>query len=135
MAVWGGLENGLPTPEMSPEELAPLKQDQIQWPTWGQYIETKGGAGDAIDLPEARRLLELYEAWRGAATTEERSAIWREMLAIHADQVFTIGLISGVPQPVVVNARLRNVPEKGIYNWDPGAHFGVYRPDTFWFDD
>jgi len=24
------------------------------------------------------------------------------------------------------------VPEKGIYNWDPGAFFGVYRPDTFW---
>jgi peptide/nickel transport system substrate-binding protein len=26
-----------------------------------------------------------------------------------------------------------NVPEKGFYNWDPGAFFGVYRPDTFWF--
>jgi peptide/nickel transport system substrate-binding protein len=25
------------------------------------------------------------------------------------------------------------VPQTGIYNWDPGAFFGVYRPDTFWF--
>jgi len=24
------------------------------------------------------------------------------------------------------------VPEKGFWNWDPGAHFGIYRPDTFW---
>ena len=23
---------------------------------------------------------------------------------------------------------------EGIYNWDPGAYFGIYRPDTFWFD-
>jgi len=35
---------------------------------------------------------------------------------------------------LVVSNRLRNVPEQAIYNWEPGAHFGVYRPDTFWFD-
>ena len=53
---------------------------------------------------------------------------------IHADQVFTIGIVDGVPQPVVVSDKLQNVPDKGIYNWDPGAYFGIYRPDTFWFD-
>jgi hypothetical protein len=39
-----------------------------------------------------------------------------------------IGVVSGVAQPVVVRNTLRNVPEKGIYNWDPGAFFGMYRP-------
>jgi len=33
---------------------------------------------------------------------------------------------------VVVDNRLRNVPEKGVYNWNPGAHFGIYHPDGFW---
>ena len=56
------------------------------------------------------------------------------MLAIHADQVFSIGIVSGVMQPIVVRDGLRNVPKEGIYNWDPGAHFGIYRPDTFWFE-
>ena len=37
-------------------------------------------------------------------------------------------------QPVVVSGVLRNVPAEGLYNWDPGAYFGMYRPDTFWFD-
>ena len=32
------------------------------------------------------------------------------------------------------NGKLRNVPEKGLYNWEPGAFFGIYRPDTFWFE-
>ncbi len=64
---------------------------------------------------------------------EKRAKIWRRMLDIHADQVFTIGVVAAVPQPVVVNKTLRNVPKKGIYNWSPGAHFGIYRPDTFWF--
>ena len=81
------------------------------------------------------RLKELYEAWLGAADAAERAQIWHEMLRIWADEVFSIGLVAGVLQPVVVNARLRNVPEEGMYNWDPGAHFGMYKPEGFWFDD
>ena len=27
---------------------------------------------------------------------------------------------------------LVNVPEKGVYHFDPGAYFGIYKPDTFW---
>jgi peptide/nickel transport system substrate-binding protein len=49
--------------------------------------------------------------------------------------MFTIGILAGVPQPVVVDNNLRNVPEKGVYNWDPGGHFGIYRPDGFWLAD
>ncbi len=40
--------------------------------------------------------------------------------------------MSGVEQLVVVNDRLQNVPEHGIYNFDPGSYFGIYKPDTFW---
>jgi peptide/nickel transport system substrate-binding protein len=56
------------------------------------------------------------------------------MLRIWADEVFSVGTVAGVLQPVVVSAKLRNVPEEGIYNWDPGAYFGIYKPDGFWFD-
>jgi peptide/nickel transport system substrate-binding protein len=35
---------------------------------------------------------------------------------------------------VVVSAKLRNIPSDGVYNWDPGAHFSIYKPDGFWFD-
>ena len=41
-------------------------------------------------------------------------------------------ILGAVPQPIVVNSDLRNVPENGVFNWNPGAHFGVYMPDTFW---
>lgn len=133
VSVWSGLENGLATADLSPAELAPTSQQQLQWPKWGQYLETRGAAGEPPDMTEASRLLELNQAWRQASTTPARAAIWREMLSIHADQVYSIGLISAVPQPVVINDALRNVPEVGVYNWDPGAQFGIYRPDTFWF--
>ena len=55
------------------------------------------------------------------------------MLEIHAEQQYTIGVITGVPQPVVARETLMNVPAQGFYNWDPGAFFGMYHPDTFWF--
>jgi peptide/nickel transport system substrate-binding protein len=56
------------------------------------------------------------------------------MLQIRADEVFSIGTVAGVLQPVVVSEKLHNVPEEGFYNWDPGAFFGIYKPDTFWLD-
>lgn len=132
MAVWTGLENGVPSASFEPRELAVTSQHQYQWPQWGQYYETKGRSGEPVDLPAAQRLDALHDAWLNSSSLDERRAIWHEMLEIHADQVFTIGIVSGVMQPVVVRDALRNVPKEGIYNWDPGAHFGIYRPDTFW---
>lgn len=133
MSVWTGFENGIPTADMSPEMLAPTSQQQLQWPKFGQYFETGGSVGVAPDIPEAIELTRLYLRWREAASREEREQIWHRMLAIHAEQQFTIGVVCAVPQPVIARVSLRNVPEKGVYNWDPGAFFGMYRPDTFWF--
>ena len=133
MAMWGGLDNGMPNAGMSPEELAPTGQTQLQWPKWGQHHESSGQAGEPPDLPAAAELLALYRAWSRATGAAERAEIWHAMLAIHSREVFSIGLVSGVPQPVVVGNRLQNVPHRATYGWLPTAYFGVYRPDTFWF--
>ena len=133
MSVWSGLENGIPSAEMSPSELAPTIQHQLQWPQWGQFFETSGKAGRKPDMELPRRLVELNQAWCRAASSKTREDIWHRMLKTFTDQAYTIGVVSGVLQPVVVNSRLRNVPVEGMYNWDPGAYFGLYRPETFWF--
>ena len=58
--------------------------DQPQWPKWGQYYETKGAAGEPPDLPEAKRLLELFEQWQDA-TYDRGSArdLGRDARALH----------------------------------------------------
>jgi peptide/nickel transport system substrate-binding protein len=135
ISVWYGLENALAAPSTPPNELAPTSQQQLCWPKWGQYTETSGSAGEAIDDVAAAQLLNLYLSWTWTTSLGEKADIWHRMLDIRADNVFTIGTVRSVPQPVVVSDRLRNVPANGIYNWEPGAFFGVYRPDTFWFEE
>lgn len=134
MSLWSGLDTGRPEPDMPPDELAPMAQDNLQWPAWGQYYQTNGTSGEPPDIPQAQELLSLALAWR-SATAQQQRRIWEQMLELHAEQTFTIGIVSGVRQPVVVSNRLRNVPEEAHYGWNPGAQFGIYRPDQFWFDD
>lgn len=135
MAVWFGVDNGIVSADMSPGEFAPTQQVQYQWPKWGQYFETGGQAGEEIDMPAAQELFDLFRRWQVARNTEERAEIWQRILDIHADQMFTIGIVCCTKQPVAVTDRLRNVPREGVYAWNPGAFFGVYLPDRFYFAD
>ncbi len=135
MSIWKGLENGVPTPLMSPYELAPTSQVQLGWAKWGLHFESDGRAGEQVDDAAAGELLRLYQDWLKTTDHARRAEIWSRMLEIHADQVFNIGIVRAIPQPVVVNTRLRNVPQQAVYAWQPGSHFGVYNPDTFWFED
>jgi peptide/nickel transport system substrate-binding protein len=134
MVAWYGWNNGIPTREAAPFELAPVDQANYSWPRWGQYHQTKGSAGEEVDLPEAERLERLYNQWTLAGSDERKGEIWREMLAIHADQVFVIGTVSRAPIPLAADAALRNVPHDGLYTWDPGAHLGIHRMDEFFFE-
>lgn len=133
ISIWSGIENGLASANSSPAEFAPTTQQLLQWPKWGQHFETGGKAGQIPNDPFAMELLKLYRDWRAEPIFAKRKDIWEKVLDIHTEQVYSIGLIAGVLQPVVVSNNLKNVPIKGIYNWNPGAHFGIYSPDTFWF--
>ncbi len=134
MSAWAGMDNALVTSDMEPDALAPTSSAQFQWPRWGQFIESSGREGERPALAEVNKLVRLYEEWRVSSTRDQRRAIWHEMLAINADQLFTIGVINSTLQPIVVSRDLRNVPEVGLYSFEPGAFIGRYMPDTFWFD-
>jgi peptide/nickel transport system substrate-binding protein len=135
MGVWTGLDNGIATADMSPEELAPVTETQLQWPIWGQYYETGGEKGEAPALKEAKELVDLLRQWRRSATLEERRGVWHRMLALYTDQVFSIGTVNGALQPIVASTKLRNVPGQAFYSFDPTSYFGVYMPDTFWYEE
>ena len=135
MSVWAGVNNGAPTAANSPEEFVPSDPYQLQWPAWGSYVATRGQSGETADMPEAERLTQLYKDWLTAEDFAAKRGIWDEILDIHADQVFAIGIVTATLEPVVVSNRLRNVPEKAVSAFDPYAYFGVYEMDAFWLTD
>ena len=135
MSIWSGVSNGIPTALMSPSEFSPSNRLQLQWPRWGHFVQSGGKTGEMPELKSARRLVALNEEWTNATSASEKSRIWHEVLQIHADNVFVIGLVNGAMQPVVISNKLRNVPAEGVYNWHPGAYFGIYKPATFWLSE
>ncbi|WP_386173021.1 ABC transporter substrate-binding protein [Sulfitobacter sp. R86518] len=134
-SVWFGWDNGLPGPSTSPSYLAPTNQEFFAWPMWGQYYQTVGQAGSPPDMQPAKRLMLLANDWNHTDDPQVREDIWKRMLAIHAEQQFAIGVLAEAPQPVVASNDLMNVPEHGIWAFDPGAHFGIHRIDEFYFQD
>ncbi len=134
MSVWAGLDNGLAVGTMPPSELAPTSSDQLHWPLWGAYYLSGQTQGKPPDLPEAQALMDLFKRWRKSTSDAEKQEIWHAMLAIHADQVFSIGTVNGAPQPILRARDLRNVPESALFGYAPTSMLGVYNPDTFWRD-
>jgi len=134
MSVWAGVDNGAPTADFSPQEFVPSDPYQLQWPMWGTYVSSQGTAGQKIEDPAAEKLVDLYKQWLVSQDSATREKIWTEILDIHADQVFSIGIVTATLVPVVVSNKLHNVPAEGISSFDPYGYFGVYEMDAFWMD-
>jgi peptide/nickel transport system substrate-binding protein len=132
MSMWSGIDNGVPTANMNPGQLAPTADDQLQWPLWGAHFVSDGKMGAAPDLPEAEQLLALLMRWRQSPGLAERTEAWLAMLSLYTDQVFSIGIVNATLQPVLSSTRMRNIPEQALWGFDPTCYFGVYMPDTFW---
>ena len=104
----------------------------LQWSRWGMFVESKGKQGEKCDLASACKLLDYVKEWETGATVEDRRKAWDKILTSNADEVFSIGTVNGVRQPIVVGPKIRNVPKEAYYAWDPGGYIGLYQPDTFW---
>jgi peptide/nickel transport system substrate-binding protein len=134
MVAGQGLDNAIPTAIMPPTELAPMRQDNYAWSKWGQHVETKGKHGEAVDIPAAKRLLELYNTWMTTGDRPTQRALWAEMLQNHAENQWTIGTVAGALQPIVVRKGLEGLPKRALYSFEPTAMIGVYRVDEMFWD-
>lgn len=132
MSAYAGATTAVPTVDTSPKEFAPTMQGGLQWPKWGLFMESKGKQGEKCDMPEAQQLLDLLNEWETTTDESVRRKAWDKILEINADQVFSIGTVNGIMQPIVVGPKVKNVPREGYFAWDPGGYIGLYKPDTFW---
>jgi peptide/nickel transport system substrate-binding protein len=132
MTAAAGIVTAVPTANTSPKEFAPTMQGGQQWPKWGLYVESKTKQGEKCDMPDACKLNDYVHEWETAKDEAGRRAAWDKILQANADEVFSIGTVNGIRQPVVVGPKVKNVPKEGYWAWDPGGYIGLYQPDTFW---
>ncbi len=132
MTAFAGAVTAVPTVNTSPKEFAPTMLGGLQWSRWGMFVESKGRQGEKCDMESACKLLDYVKEWETGATPADRRKAWEKILETNADQVFSIGTVNGIRQPIVVGPKVRNVPKEGYYAWDPGGYIGLYQPDTFW---
>ena len=135
MVAAQGLDLAVPTAIMPPTELSPAQPDHYSWPRWSMNVESRGRSGEACDVPEVQRLIDLDRQWRETDDAGRQAAIWREMLMNHARNTWVIGTVAGALQPVVTADRLVNLPAKALYSWEPTAMIGVQRLDEVFWDE
>jgi peptide/nickel transport system substrate-binding protein len=124
MTAYAGNRNRGAHPNTTPRRFAPTTRGGLHWPKWGMYIESQGSRARSATCSPPAGFWTILEEWQNATDEAERRKAWDQILAANADEVFTIGTVNGIRQPIVVGPEGAHVPKEGYYAWDPGGYIG-----------
>ena len=120
--AWSGNGN---FPTLAPEAYVPIENCSFargfaRWYAAGGLYGPIPAAltGNCIEPPldhPLRQAMELYDRFRAAPTPTQQQTIFKEILKIAADNVWTINIASPQPSLIVVKNDFRNVPRKAIH--------------------
>ncbi len=97
--------------------LVPIRSGVSWAPLWGTWLDTKGEAGE--EPPEnIKQLHKWYITMLTEPSEEKRIELAQNILESQAENLWEIGTVGKTPYPIVVNDKLRNVPEEGFWSWD-----------------
>ncbi|NLK08514.1 MAG: ABC transporter substrate-binding protein, partial [Firmicutes bacterium] len=82
----------------------------VHWQTW---YNTQGEDGEEPPA-HVKEYFDLLDKWYGAATDEEYEKYAKEVWSFHAENLFLIGTVARPRVPVIVSAKLDNVPERDL---------------------
>ena len=101
-------------------------------PRFGQWYDREpNGLEPPADHP-LRQVWALWEQAKSAPTRAAADALLQQMITIHKDNVWVIGLVSPLPAPVIVRNNFRNVPTFGMA-LDEVRGTGIAQPAQFFF--
>lgn len=131
--VWAG-ENGTGLlPILAADEYVP--EAAFGWYAWGDANVHGQEPANPIVTPPAdiQRMIELTSLIPKAASADDQVAYMEELLQLHSDGLWVIGLAMPEGDYRVVNNALRNVPNPVIGGWlYPGP--GPMNFESFYFD-
>ncbi|MEC5399951.1 ABC transporter substrate-binding protein [Uliginosibacterium sp. H1] len=111
-ALAGGLD-----PTQNPRGfLAVHPQESRQSLLWVRWYESKGKTGEEPPASMKKRL-DLYDQWKDAATDSEADSLFRQILAISADELEVLGTVAPPGITGVRSNKLINVYDRMPWSW------------------
>ena len=116
---------------LSPDWYVPTLARTFWAPLYGLWYESQGKAGEEPPAPY-RTLQKLFDQAVITVDPKERGELGREIMRLHDENVWVIGVVQLPFQPVVVNGDLINVLEEGIASFRL-QHMGQTWPEQVSF--
>ncbi len=128
-AVWS--TSGGADTVFDPKYYFPTSWASFYAPAWGAWYS--GGSGAEEPPPAAKQQMQLYDQLQGKLLTPaQRLEVMRQVLAIAAQQFWSIGIIQPTQDYGVINRRMRNVPPVMLASSEY-PHPGPVNPEQFYF--
>ena len=136
LTVWHGDGNELPgvvagvgNTRMAP----PFREGYVV--EWRRWLDSDGAEGlepsaDAIRAFEVVRALQLTEPG-----SQDHAALVRELVDLHTDNVWLIGVVGDVPAPLIVSDAMGNVPDYHFLSFTYYRHYPYLPAQWFLRDD
>ncbi len=121
VATW--TESRAIDPMVDPIWVFPFDERSWMAPAFGTWYKTDGRLGE--EPPELmKEMMRLYDQYKITVDPVEQNEIARRLVRMNAENVFVVGTVGLTPNVVVVNRRMRNIPETYTTDWiymAPGA--------------
>ncbi|NLS79812.1 MAG: ABC transporter substrate-binding protein [Chloroflexi bacterium] len=98
---------------------------------WARWYESGGKSGEE-PTGDVMKTVELYEQIKDTTDFEEQKRLFRQMLELNKENLWTIGICTSPPEVALVKNNCRNVPEEAVSDW-PLCTPGNTAPDQFFF--
>lgn len=140
--VWTG--EGEYMPLVEPRNFVPTYRNSFYAPAYGVWYQNGGSRGDPRALRfgasepspahPLRQTMALLDRLEVSPDPDQRIALFREIAAVNAEQVWHISICTPPPQLVVVKKGLRNVPRKALFGagYQTPANTGL---ETYFWED
>ena len=132
VSMWSGTAGMMPL--TWPRYYVPTGGQVLWAPDWQFWYESNGARGE--EPPDfMKQAIALYDKIKVTVDPAKQHELFKEILRIKVDHLWNIGLLSPSPPIVgVVNAKLRNVPERAIYS-DIARSPGNFVPEQFFYTE
>lgn len=87
------------------------------FPLWTTWVSTGGKQGEE-PTEDGKNLMKWFEIMSSSPSPSTRVEYEKKIVTFYTQNLWLIGVLNGVPTPIIVKNNLRNVPATAIIAWD-----------------